>query len=158
LPLSRGVRAVAGDLSEEGAMGQLFLAGRIILGVYYLSSAFNHFTHFGQMTAYTAAHHVPLPGLAVAASAVLLLVAGICFLLGVLPRVGVAAAVLFLVPVSVLMHAFWSDHDPAMRMNDLVNFTKNMGLVGSTLMFLGVPEPWPYSVHIQSHRRVRVRV
>jgi uncharacterized membrane protein YphA (DoxX/SURF4 family) len=54
--------------------------------------------------------------------------------------------VLFLVPVSFFMHAFWSDGTAATRTADMVNFTKNMALLGSSLMFLAIPEPWPYSL------------
>jgi uncharacterized membrane protein YphA (DoxX/SURF4 family) len=129
-------------------MTSLFLCGRIVLGGYLLYNAVHHFTHLGQMAGYAAAHHVPVPGLAVAVSGLLLLVAGVSFLLGVVPRLGVAALVLFLVPVTFTMHAFWADSDPQARMNDLINFTKNLALLGSGLMFLGVPEPWPYSVRV----------
>ena len=65
-----------------------------------------------------------------------------------------AALVLFLVPVTLIMHAFWADHDPVQQQNNLINFTKNIGLLGSSLMFLAVPRPWPYSVE----RRLRLPV
>ena len=32
------------------------------------------------------------------------------------------------------------------KMGDMVNFTKNMALIGCALMFLAIPQPWPYSV------------
>jgi hypothetical protein len=32
------------------------------------------------------------------------------------------------------------------RMSETVNFTKNVALIGSTLMFLAIPQPWPYGV------------
>ena len=51
-------------------------------------------------------------------------------ILGIYPDVGIAALVLFLVPVTVVMHAFWADRDPAMRQIDLVNFGKNVGAPG----------------------------
>jgi putative oxidoreductase len=41
-----------------------------------------------------------------------------------------------------------------MRQMDIVNFSKNIGLLGSSLMFLAIPRPWPYSVE----RRVRIPV
>jgi hypothetical protein len=28
-----------------------------------------------------------------------------------------------------------------------VNFLKNLALLGSTLMFLAIPRPWPYSAN-----------
>lgn len=41
------------------------------------------------------------------------------------------------------MHAFWKVSDPQQRMGERVNFTKNIALLGSLLMFLVIPAPWP---------------
>jgi uncharacterized membrane protein YphA (DoxX/SURF4 family) len=135
-------------------MSRLFLTGRIIVGVYFLFGAFNHYANLSQMSAYAASRHVPMPQVAVAASGALLVIAGLSFLLGFLPKIGVAAAVLFLLPVTFMMHSFWADTDPMMKMSNMVNFTKNLALLGSSLMFLGVPEPWPYSLRARRAARV----
>jgi len=135
-------------------MARAFLIGRILVGCYYLQSAWHHFTGVGRMSRAAAAHGVPAPELAIILAGVLLLIGGLSFLLGAFPRVGVAAIVLFLVPVTLIMHAFWADRDPAQRQADIINFTKNIGLLGSSLMFLAVPRPWPYSVE----RRLRLPV
>ncbi len=141
-------------------MAQAFLVGRVILAAYYLMGAYHHFADAHALAHAAAAHHVPAPLAAVLVAGVLLAVAGVTLLLGVFPRLGVLALVLFLVPVSFAMHPFWADRNPALRMSDMINFTKNMGLLGSALMFLAIPEPWPYSVgrRLRLHRRVRVAV
>ena len=126
-------------------MAQVFLLGRLIAGAYYLFSAWHHFSATNEMARAAAAHGVPAPTVAVIGAGVLLAIAGVTLILGLAPRLGVAALVLFLIPVSFFMHPFWADRTAAMRMMDLVNFTKNMALLGSSLMFLGIPEPWPYS-------------
>jgi uncharacterized membrane protein YphA (DoxX/SURF4 family) len=136
-------------------MARAFLVGRVLAGGYYLMGAFHHFSNTHQMARASAAHGVPSPTLAVLLAGVLLLVAGLSLLLGVFPRIGVGALVLFLVPVTLVMHAFWADRNPMTRMDDLINFTKNVGLLGSSLMFLAVPRPWPYSV--ERHLRLPVR-
>jgi uncharacterized membrane protein YphA (DoxX/SURF4 family) len=135
-------------------MAQAFLVGRILVGCYYLQGAYHHFTGVSQLARAAAAHGVPAPEISVIAAGVLLLIAGLSFLLGVFPRLGVGAIVLFLVPVTFIMHAFWADHDPMQRQSDMINFTKNIALLGSSLMFLAVPRPWPYSVE----RRLRLPV
>ena len=136
-------------------MTQLFLVGRILLGGYFVYSGAEHFLKLQHLAAAAAAHHVPVPAVAVALSGVLLLIAGVSFLLGMAPKLGVLAVVLFLVPVTLTMHAFWADADPQMRMADLINFTKNFALLASSLMFLAIPEPWPYSVHVPVSRPAR---
>lgn len=126
-------------------MREIFLIGRILLGGYFLYNGIHHFTALGTMSQHVGAQGVPLPGLAVVASGLLLTVAGLSFVLGVLPRLGVAAIVLFLVPVTLIMHQFWTLEGPA-RLGQLVNFTKNIALMGASLMLVAVPEPWPYSL------------
>jgi putative oxidoreductase len=139
-------------------MARAFLVGRILAGCYYLLGAFNHFTHASQLARYAAMHGVPAPNVAVVVAGLLLLIGGLSLLLGLYPRLGVGALVLFLVPVTLIMHAFWADRDPMMRMNNIVNFGKNVALLGSALMFLAVPRPWPYSVERRMHLPVRAQV
>ena len=87
-----------------------------------------------------------LIGRIIVGSGLLLIIGGVDILLGYQPLIGVVAIVLFLVPVTFTIHNFWSVQDPKQKMAEMVNFTKNLGLIGSTLMFLAIPQPWPYSV------------
>jgi putative oxidoreductase len=135
-----------------------FLAGRVLLGGYYLMGAFHHFADVGKMAGFAAAHGVPMPEVSVVVAGILLAVAGFSLLLGIYPGVGVAALALFLVPVTLSMHAFWADHNPAMRQMDIVNFGKNVALLGSSLMFLVIPRPWAYSVEEHIHLPIRAPV
>ncbi len=128
-------------------MDIVFLIGRIIVGVYYLYNAANHlFLGTTAMTGYAASKGVPSPKLAVYAGGVLLLIGGLSLLLGFQPIIGVVALVLFFLPVSFIMHNFWADQDPMMKMTNQINFGKNMALMGSAVMFLMISQPWPISL------------
>jgi hypothetical protein len=59
-------------------------------------------------------------------------------LLGVYAQVGVVLLMIFLMGVSLQMLAFWKLDDSKMRQSDMINFTKNMALVGALLMFQSV--------------------
>src|SRR5208283_4212243 len=48
----------------------------------------------------------------------------------------------------IQMHAYWKVDDAQMKQIDMINFTKNMALVGALLMFLLLPHPWPMSLGI----------
>ncbi len=139
-------------------MEELFLAGRLLTGGFYLLSAFHHFTDLDSLARSAASMGVPLPAVAVAVAGILLAIAGVTLILGVYPDIGIAALVLFFVPVTVVMHAFWADRDPAIRQMDLVNFGKNAALLGSALMFAVVPRPWAYSLERRAHLPVKVPV
>lgn len=127
-------------------MEVLFLIGRIIVGLYYLFNAANHLLMgTEQLTQYAQYKGVPAPRLAVIVTGILLLIGGLSFLLGVYPGIGVLSVVLFLLPVTFKMHSFWAVQDQQQRMIEMVNFTKNMALMGSALMFLLI-ERWPFSL------------
>ncbi|MCR4439696.1 MAG: DoxX family protein [bacterium] len=123
-----------------------FLVGRIIVGVYYLFSAVNHFTKLGMMSGYAASKGIPAAKVAVVVSGLLLLIAGLSLLTGYRPTIGVVALVVFFVPVTFTMHAFWTVQDPATRMSEMINFSKNVALLGSSLMFLAIRQPWPLAL------------
>ena len=123
-----------------------FLIGRIIAGIFWISSGFRHLASVNTMAGYAGSKGVPAPKLAVAGSGVVAIIGGLSILLGYQPLIGVIAVCLFLIPVSIMIHNFWTVQDPMQRMGEMVNFTKNVALLGSTLMFLAIPRPWPFSV------------
>lgn len=123
-----------------------FLIGRIILGIYYLFNASNHFMQLEMMSGYAGSKGVPAPKLAVIVTGLLLLVGGLSILTGFQPLIGVIALVVFFLPVTFLMHNFWAEEDQQMKMMQMTQFTKNMGLMSSALMFLAIPQPWPFSL------------
>jgi putative oxidoreductase len=122
-----------------------FVIGRLIVGAYYLYNGIHHFLELSQLAAYAKSKGVPAPEIAVAGAGLLLLLAGITILLGYEPRVGIAALVLFFVPVTIMMHNFWAVPADQETMQ-MIQFTKNFALLGSALMFLKIPRPWPLSL------------
>ena len=125
-----------------------FVIGRIVIGLYWLNGAISHFTQAKSMVPYARMKGVPFAEIAVPATGVLLLVAALSILTGIYPVVAVGALAVFLVPVTVMMHNFWTVEDQAMKMNDTIMFTKNMALLGYTLVLLAIPQPWPFSLGI----------
>lgn len=127
-------------------MNYLFLIGRIIYGGFFITSGIRHFTSLEQMAQYAASRGVPLPELAVIVTGLLLLAGGLSVLLGAWPAWGVLCLVVFLVPVTFIMHGFWADTDAQMRSMNEIQFYKNMALLGAALMLLEIPRPWRMSL------------
>ena len=123
-----------------------FLVGRIIVGLYWLMGAVNHFTQVKSMVPYAKMKNVPFAEIAVPGTGVLLLVAALSIITGFYPVVAVAALIVFLVPVTFMMHNFWTIEDPMAKMTDMIMFTKNMSMLGYTLILLGIPQPWAFSL------------
>jgi putative oxidoreductase len=44
-----------------------------------------------------------------------------------------------------MMHDFWTAQDPQQRQNDMIQFSKNLALLGAALALIGV-EDWPASI------------
>jgi len=120
--------------------------GRTIFGGYFAYNGVNHLQHRDGMGQYAAAKGVPKPELAVQATGALLLAGGLSVAAGLKPRQGLAALIAFLIPVSLQMHRFWEEQDGQQRQSEMINFTKNMALVGAALAMMQIPEPWPASV------------
>jgi putative oxidoreductase len=88
----------------------------------------------------------------VTASGIAMTIGGASILLGIKPKLGAVPVVGFLLAVSPLMHDFWRVEDPNQRVNELVNFSKNLALLGAALALMAVKEPWPLSVPVAQPR------
>ena len=127
-------------------MRSVFVLGRAIFGGYFLYNGINHLVNEQMMSQYAASKGVAAPDLAVTGSGALLAAGGASVLAGIRPKQGLAAIIGFLVPVTLQMHRFWEETDPTRRMNETINFGKNLALIGAALTMLQIEEPWPISV------------
>ena len=127
-------------------MGIGYFVGRFVFAAYWLAAGFNHFKNLDYMTEYARVKGLPAPRVAVAGSGVLLILAGLSILLGFYPVIGIWLLVAFLLPTSFWIHRYWQIEDPQMRQIDMINFNKNMALIGALLMMLLLPRPWPWGI------------
>src|SRR5215213_4809113 len=122
-----------------------FLIGRLMVGGMYLSAGVMNVIELDGKAGYTASKGVPEPKIWVILASLLLVVAGFSFITGLRPRVGIGALVLFLIPVTLIMHNFWV-FDGMQRVSEMHSFLSNLALLGSGVMFLTIPQPWPLSL------------
>jgi putative oxidoreductase len=123
-----------------------FLVGRVIAGCFFLMNGFNHFAQISVMTGYAKSKGLPAPALAVGGSGVFLFLGGLSLLLGYHPTIGVALLVLFLLAASFGIHNFWTVQDQQAKQGEMINFLKNMAILGLLLMTLAIPRPWLMSL------------
>jgi len=129
-------------------MNAPFLLGRLIFGGFFLYNGINHFKERRNMVKYVDQKNVLAPELAVTGTGLALIVGGSSILLGLKPKIVTDLVAGFLAAVSPVMHDFWRAEDPGQRTNDMINFSKNMALLGSALALMAVEEPWPGSVPV----------
>lgn len=117
-------------------MKATYLLGRMIFGGYFLYAGIHHMQESEAMAQYTASKGIPAPELAVKATGLALIAGGTSVLLGLKKEWGAAAIASFLVGVSPIMHDFWKQEDPERRQNEMINFGKNMALLGASLALM----------------------
>ncbi len=104
-----------------------------VLAGFFLFNAFNHASRLEMMSGYAGMKGVPLPRLAVLGAGVVLFLIGVALILG-LSELGAVAALLFFVPVSVKMHAFWTVEDPQAKAGEMTQFMKNLAILSGLLI------------------------
>jgi putative oxidoreductase len=127
-------------------MDFIFLAGRILFGGYFAMSGWNHLRHSGALAGYAASKKVTSPKAMVILSGLMVLLGGLGIVFGVFVGVSVLLIVLFLIPVTFIMHNYWAETDPNTKMAQRVAFMKNIALIGGALAFIFIPGPWPWSL------------
>jgi putative oxidoreductase len=119
------------------------IAARILISVIFLLNGLNI---IGQSLAAheMVAHGVPVslvPTLIIGARA-LQIIAGTCLVLGIYPRVSSIALLLFLIPATLMAHAFWQATGTSLYMGQLINFFKNVCMAGG-LVFIAAAKDQP---------------
>jgi len=118
--------------NKELNMKYVVLLGRILYALIFIMSGPGHFS--AGTIAYAASKGVPLASFVVPVSGVVALVGGVSILLGLKAKYGAWLIVFFLVPVTVMMHNFWTFTDPAAAHMQQINFMKNLSLLGAALI------------------------
>jgi putative oxidoreductase len=107
---------------------------RFFFSFIFILAGFNHFS--SGSVSYAAAQGIPIPDILVPVSGLIAIVGGLSVLLGIHARMGAALLLIFLVPVTLLMHNFWAVADPQMAQTQMTNFLKNLSLIGGALLVL----------------------
>ncbi len=129
---SQTSKVLNATISKEGLGRYVALAARALYVAIFIMAALGHFSP--QEIAYAAQQGVPMAALAVPLSGVLALAGGLSILLGYHARIGAWLLVIFLIPVTVMMHNFWAVKDPMMAQMQQIMFMKNVSMLGGALL------------------------
>jgi putative oxidoreductase len=75
-----------------------------------------------------------LASIAVPLSGVVAIAGGLSILLGYRAKLGAWLIVLFLIPVTLMLHKFWLVQDPMMAQIQMILFMKNVSMLGGALL------------------------
>ena len=126
--------------------------GRVLLALIFLLSAVGKLQGWQGTVQMMADRGLPVPDALLSISVGLELVGGVLVVLGLYARWGAVVLLLFLVPVSVIMHNFWTVPEDQMQMQ-MINFMKNVSIAGG-LVFLLAMGAGPVSIDALRERRL----
>jgi putative oxidoreductase len=110
----------------------LAVVGRVLFAAIFVMTVMSHFSD--KAIGYAASQGVPLPNVLVPLSGILAAAGGLSVALGYRAKLGAWLIVLFLVPVTFVMHRFWAVHDPQMAQIQQAMFMKNLSMLGGALL------------------------
>lgn len=120
----------AAAISASSAV--VIVLGRLLFSAIFIASAPLHFSQ--AMIDRAASQGVPFASIAVPGFGLLALAGGLSVLLGYRAKLGAWALVIFLLPVTLMMHQFWAAPDQEAMSLHLTMFMKNLSLVGGALL------------------------
>jgi len=124
--------------------GALVLVARLLIAAIFIVSAVaNKIPQFQATAAYMASEGVPNPRFALFGAIGLLLLGGLCVVLGAWTRIGAAFLLVFLIAATYYIHDFWTFADPGQRQLQTIQFMKNMAIAGGLLSLIAFGGgPW----------------
>src|ERR1035438_9320413 len=113
-------------------MKYIVLVGRILFSFIFIMTIMGHFSQ--QDISFAAAAGVPLASFAVPISGIIALLGGLSIAFGYKAKWGAWLIVLFLVPITIMMHNFWAAPDKMNAQMQMAMFIKNISILGGALM------------------------
>jgi len=108
------------------------LLGRILYSFLFVRGGIRNISM--ETVPYAAAKGLPIPNVLVPLAGAIVLLGGLSVLFGFKARWGAWFIVIFLVPVTAIMHNFWAVADPAARQMQMGQFISNTALLGAALL------------------------
>lgn len=113
----------------------LLLFARLVLSLVFLLPGVQvHLLGRVEATALARSNGVPLAGLLVPLTGVVVVVASLLVAFGAWADLGALLLAGFAVSVAPVMHAFWRAPDPLAAQNQMAHFMKNLGLAAGMLV------------------------
>lgn len=127
------------------------LVGRILLGLIFLVSGVAKIGKFAGVAGFMSSKGIPASELLLAATIAIEVLGGLAIIVGWKARLAATAIFLFLIPVTLIFHGFWSA-DAASFQNQLNHFMKNLAIMGG-MLYIALVGPGPLSLDGKAERQ-----
>jgi putative oxidoreductase len=113
-------------------MKWLLIAGRVFFVSIFILTSIDQFS--AQSIGYAASKGVPFASILVPFSGIMEIVGALSIILGYRARTGALLLIIFLIPVTLIFHQFWTIQDQMPKQMDMINFFKNLSILGGAFM------------------------
>lgn len=122
------------------------LTGRVLISLVFLMSGLGKVFQFDGQVAYAASQGVPFASLAIMISIIAELAAVTMIIIGYKARLGALILFVWMIPVSIMLHAFWNIEDAMAQQMHMIMFMKNLAMMGAMLLIMAFG-PGPKSIN-----------
>ncbi|MBL8828022.1 MAG: DoxX family protein [Planctomycetaceae bacterium] len=119
----------------------LYNLGRALMSLIFVASGAMKVMQWSATAEHMAQEGMQAVPMFLAGAIVIELGAGLCLMIGYQPRWAAVLLALFLVPVTLVFHDFWSYADAQQATNQLQHFLKNVTIIGGLLTLAALAPP-----------------
>ncbi len=117
--------------------GILAVLGRVMLcTIFFLSAVGNKIPNFKAVAEAMEKEGVPAPQIMLVGAIVFLIAGSISVVVGFKARIGAALLLVFLILATYYFHDFWTLTDPQAKQDQMIQFMKNLGLMGAMVLII----------------------
>jgi putative oxidoreductase len=117
--------------------GVLAVLGRVMLStIFILSAVGNKIPNFKAVASLMEGEGVPAPQILLVGAIVFLIAGSLSVVLGYKARIGAALLLIFLVLATYYFHDFWTVTDPKLKQEQMIQFMKNLALMGAMVLII----------------------
>ena len=120
------------------------LLGRILVAAIFLWSGIGKIGGFAGTAGYMASKGLPMAEVLLVITIIVEIGAAVLIIIGFQARLAALALLLWMIPVTLIFHGFWTMPADQVQMQ-MIQFFKNLGLMGAMLLLIGFGSG-PYSV------------
>ena len=118
-------------------MDVLVEIGRVLYGGVLVILGLNNYLKLEKKTHLAETKGIPFPKTSVIISTAIITLGGFLIMINSWTVFGVVCVWVFLIPATVKVHNFWTLEAGVTREIDMLNFIKNIALLGASLVMLG---------------------
>lgn len=108
------------------------LAGRVLMAYIFVTSGIGKIGNFAGTAGYMASKGMPFAEVLLVGAIAVEVVGGVLLIVGWQARWAAAAIFLFMIPTTLIFHAYWAV-DPEQVRTQMIQFNKNLAIMGGML-------------------------